>query len=186
MKSSIYKTCLGCLTGAALAVAAAQTAQAADAQTAPAPQALTQAPHVMAMDAWVPLAPPGVKAHAAYLMLMNHGGDLRAVTAVHSPQYASASLHLSQEKDGINVMQHLAQVELPAGSSVTFKPQGLHIMLVGPKKPIALGDTVDLALTLDDGTTVAVTAEVRKRGAAAPMNHDHMNHGPMGHDHKGS
>jgi hypothetical protein len=189
MTSNLYKTCLGCLTGAALTLAA-QTAQAceahaflktqtADAQTAE-PTTAAQGP-VMAMDAWVPVAPPGVKTHAAYLVLMNHGADLRAVTAVHSPQYASAAMHVSQVKDGVNVMQHLAQVDLPAGSSVVFKPHGLHIMLMGPRKPVAPGDTVDLALTLDDGTTVAVKAEVRKRGAAAPMNHDHMGHG-----HKGS
>tara|TARA_R110001592_G_scaffold236410_2_gene494719 strand:+ start:1014 stop:1586 length:573 start_codon:yes stop_codon:yes gene_type:complete len=190
MKSNIYKTCLGCLTGAALTLAA-QTAQAceahaflktqtADAQTAETKTTSPQGP-VMAMDAWVPVAPPGVTAHAAYLVLMNHGADLRAVTAVYSPQYASAAMHASQVKDGVNVMQHLAQVDLPAGSSVAFKPHGLHIMLMGAKKPLVPGDTVDLVLTLDDGTTVAVTAEVRKRGTAAPMNHDHM-----GHDHKGS
>lgn len=185
MTSNLYKTCLGCLTGTAM-ILAAQTVQACEAhaflttQTAEAKTASHQGP-VMAMDAWVPVAPPGVKAHAAYLVLMNHGADLRAVTSVHSPQYASAAIHASQVKDGVNVMQHLAQVDLPAGSSVAFKPHGLHIMLMGPKKPMAQGDTVDLALALDDGTTVAVTAEVRKRGAAAPMNHGHM-----GHDHKGS
>ena len=184
MTSNLYKTCLGCLTGAAM-ILSAQTVQACEAhaflatQTAEAKTA-TKSP-VMAMDAWVPVAPPGVKAHAAYLVLMNHGADLRAVTAVHSPQYASAAIHASQVKDGVNVMQHLAQVDLPAGSSVAFKPHGLHIMLMGPKKPMAQGDTVDLALTLDDGTTVAIKAEVRKRGAAAPMNHGHMSH-----DHKGS
>lgn len=185
MASTLYKACLGCLAGAALSVSLAPAAQACEAHAflkAQTAEAKTGAQgSVMAMDAWVPVAPPGVKTHAAYLVLMNHGADLRAVTAVHSPQYASAAMHVSQVKDGVNVMQHLAQVDLPAGSSVAFKPHGLHIMLMGPKKPVAPGDTVDLALTLDDGTTVAVKAEVRKRGAAATMNHDHM-----GHDHKGS
>ncbi|MEQ8807278.1 MAG: copper chaperone PCu(A)C [Rhodospirillales bacterium] len=185
MNSTVYKTCIGCLTGVALTLAA-QAAQACKAhaflktQTADAKPTSHQG-HVMAMDAWVPVAPPGVKAHAAYLVLMNHGGDLRAVTAVRSPQYASAAMHVSQVKDGVNVMQYLAQVDLPAGSSVTFKPHGLHIMLMEPKILLVPGGTVELVLTLDDGTTVAVAAEVRKRGAAAPMNHDHMGHG-----HKGS
>ena len=185
MTSNLYKTCLGCLTGTAM-ILSAQTVQACEAhaflttQTADAKTASHQG-SVMAMEAWVPVAPPGVKAHAAYLVLMNHGAELRAVTAVHSPQYASAAIHASQVKDGVNVMQHPAQVDLPAGSSVAFKPHGLHIMLMGPKKPMAQGDTVDLALTLDDGTAVTVKAEVRKRGSAAPMNHDHMGHG-----HKGS
>ncbi|MAY66541.1 MAG: hypothetical protein CMM77_05390 [Rhodospirillaceae bacterium] len=185
MTSSIRKTCLGCLTGAILAMSQPQGALACEAHAGHAPQTATtktatQGP-VMAMDAWVPVAPPGVKAHAAYLVLMNHGAGLRAVTAVHSPQYASAAMHASQVKDGVNVMQHLAQVDLPAGSSVAFKPHGLHIMLMGPKKPMASGDKVELSLTLDDGSTVAVTAHVRKRQPAGPMNHDHM-----GHDHKGS
>ncbi|MEP1029604.1 MAG: copper chaperone PCu(A)C, partial [Alphaproteobacteria bacterium] len=114
MTSNLYKTCLGCLTGAVM-ILAAQTVQACEAhaflttQTAEAKTASHQGP-VMAMEAWVPVAPPGVKAHAAYLVLMNHGADLRAVTAVHSPQYASAAIHASQVKDGVNVMQHLAQV----------------------------------------------------------------------------
>ena len=186
MTSALYKSCLGCLTGVALAATTAPAARACEAhaflktQTAEAKTMSHQGP-VMAMDAWVPVAPPGVKAHAAYLVLMNHGGDLRAVTAVHSPQYASAAMHISQVKDGVNIMQHLAQVDLPAGSSVAFKPHGLHIMLMGPKKSLTPGDTVDLTLTLDDGTAVTVKAEVRKRGSAAPMNHDHMGHG-----HKGS
>lgn len=193
MKTDIYKACLGCLTGMVLIAAAARPAAACEAhaflktQTA-ANQSAAPAAAVMVTGAWVPVAPPGVKAHAAYLTLMNHGAAARAVTAVHSPQYASAALHVSETKDGVAMMQHLAQVDLPAGSSVTFKPHGLHIMLMGPKAPQTSDGTVDLTLTLDDGSTVRVSAEVRKQNAGdiPPMNHDHMNHGAMGHGHKGS
>ncbi|MAO56081.1 MAG: hypothetical protein CMM61_10310 [Rhodospirillaceae bacterium] len=182
--SCLANSRLGCLAGAALAVLAAvplAPAQACEAHAAYKTEIAEAKSAVMAMDAWVPLAPPGLKAHAAYLVLMNHGTEARAVTAVSSPQYKHAMLHLSSMKNGVAMMQHLAQVDIPAGGKVAFEPHGLHIMLMGPKGPQAEGGTVDLAFTLDDGSTLEVAAKVMKRAdAPAPMDH-----GAMGHGHKG-
>jgi copper(I)-binding protein len=188
MKSVIYKSCLGCIAGAALVVTAGQSAVACEAHAylkPPVAEAQSRQPSGISADnAWVPLAPPGVKAHAAYLVLNNGGGTPRAVTGVDSPQYKSAALHVTQTKDGIAMMQHLAQVDLPPGASVAFKPHGLHVMLMGPKGAQSLGDKVDLIFTLDDGATLAVTADVRKRTSGKTKAPDHMDHGAMGH--KGS
>ena len=83
-------------------------------------------------------------------------------------------------------IKHRILCLLPPGPPVGFVPGGMHIMLMKPKAAYKEGDTIDLSLTLDDGTTVAVKATVRARNDAPGMNHDHMNHGAMGHDHKGS
>ena len=193
MNVSVVKSCLSCLIGAAALTAAgsqsalACEAHAANGQSLQTAQAQGHAmSSVMAMDAWVPVAPPGVKAHAAYMVLMNHGKETRTITAVQSPQYGSATMHASITKDGVTHMQHRAAVDLPPGPPVGFVPGGMHIMLMKPKAAYKEGDTIDLSLTLDDGTTVAVKATVRARNDAPGMNHDHMNHGAMGHDHKGS
>jgi copper(I)-binding protein len=183
-KSSLANSCLGCLAGATLAVLATMPlapAHACEAHAAYKTELAEAKSAVMAMDAWVPIAPPGLKAHAAYLVLMNHGAEARAVTAVSSPQYKHAMLHLSTMKDGVAMMQHLAQVDIPAGGKVAFEPHGLHIMLMGPKGPQVEGGTVDLTFTLDDGSMLKVDAKVLKRAdAPAPMDH-----GAMGHGHKG-
>ena len=183
-KSCLANSCLVSLAGAALAVLVTvplAPAHACEAHAAHKTELAEAKSAVMAMDAWVPVAPPGLKAHAAYLVLMNQGAEARAVTAVSSPQYKHAMLHLSTTKNGVAMMQHLAQVDIAAGGKVSFEPHGLHVMLMGPKGPQAEGDTVDLTFTLDDGSVLKVAAKVMKRAdAPAPMDH-----GAMGHGHKG-
>ena len=187
MKRAVYRHALGLVAGAALVVASSSATLACEAhktaaQMTEAPQSMAQG-QVTAEDVWVPLAPPGVKAHAAYLVLKNGGTDQRSVMNVSSPQYGAAALHVSEtNKDGVTMMQHLAQLDVAGGSSVAFKPHGLHIMLMNPKRVQKSGDTVDLTFTFDDGTALTVTGEVRLRRStgAQPMNHDHLHH------HKGS
>lgn len=173
MNVSVVKSCFSCLIGAAaLSAVGSPSALACDVHAAKSHSVQTaqaQSPvmtPVTAMDAWVPVAPPGVKAHAAYMVLMNQGKETRTITAVHSPQYGSATMHASITKDGVTHMQHLAAVDLPPGPPVGFVPGGMHIMLMKPKGQYEAGDTIDLSLTLDDGSTVDVRATVRARSDA--------------------
>ena len=61
---------------------------------------------------------------------------------------------------------------IPARSSVTFEPGGLHVMLTGITDDIQVGDDVPLTLTFEHAGTVTATAEVvepRHRARKAPM-----------------
>ena len=44
-----------------------------------------------------------------------------------------------------------------------MKPGGFHVMLIGLKKDLRVGDTVDLQLTFEQAGEVAVKASVRER-----------------------
>ena len=131
---------------------------------------------ISAMDPWVPVAPPGVRTHAAYVTLHNAGTASLAIVSVSSPQYGAAEMHVSKVSDGIAMMHRLAQVNVPGGGMLEFKPGGLHIMLMKPKKTMAVGDVVELTLTFDDGSMLALKAPVKKRNAAEMSSGHHHGH----------
>jgi len=58
-------------------------------------------------------------------------------------------------------MQEVDEVALSAGTAVALEPGGFHIMLMGLKQPLVLGDTVEVVLTFKSGEEVTVDAEVR-------------------------
>jgi len=57
-------------------------------------------------------------------------------------------------------MKEVSKVDLKAGMAVEFKPGGYHIMLMELAKPLKVGDTVTLTLTLAKAGTVTVQAPV--------------------------
>lgn len=131
------------------------------------------APDVDGLDPWVRSAPPNVKAHAAYVTLMNHSTEAREVMGVTSPLYSRSEIHVSKVVDGIATMQRVSQVKVPPQGTIQLKPGGLHLMLMGPLQPITKTTKVPISLLLDDGTIVNLTAQVRAGGGGAP---DHSGH----------
>ena len=126
-------------------------------------------------DAWIRSAPPGMTVHAGYLTLNNPAASEISLTGASSASYEKVELHLSKVVDGIATMEKIAQVDIPAGKSVSFKPGGLHLMLIKPKGEMALGQKVPLELSFSDGSSLTVELEVKK-GGMPDMKH-HMHHG---------
>ena len=109
---------------------------------------------VSAENAWVPWAPPTVEVHAAYMTIVNRSNEDQSLVSAESPDYQRVELHSSNNR-------------------VTFEPGGLHLMLIGPKRPRAVGDRVRIVLRLQNGEPVEVSAIVRRRNAESPVGHDH-------------
>lgn len=111
-------------------------------------------------DAFVPLAPKGVMAHAAYMNVTNAGKVTRSMVGVTAPDYAMAHIHLSSEKDGVATMMSMEQLDIKPGQTVVLEPGGLHVMLMKPVAPLELGGTVTLEVQFANGETMAVSADV--------------------------
>lgn len=111
-------------------------------------------------DAMVPLAPPGVMAHAAYFTLTNSGEAPRQLIGVSADGYMMAHIHKTEVKDDIATMSSVDLLEVAPGQSIAFEQGGLHIMLMRPKAPLAEGETVDLTLEFANGETMPVAATV--------------------------
>lgn len=144
---------------------------------APALLAQEGTPPMRAADAWIMRAPPVMKMQAGYLTLHNEGTAARALVVVTSPSYGHIEMHLSREIDGVATMQHVSQVEVPAGGTVAFRPGGLHLMLKAPTASVASAERVLLQLVFDDGSileTWAVLRSTAPRGLEGGPGHDGM------------
>lgn len=117
---------------------------------------------VSAHDAWVREAPAGRKVTAVFVIVENKGTVPRRIVSGVTDVADTLELHEMKQVGASMQMSPVQAIDLPAGGKAELKPGGLHLMLFGLKRPLAPGDTVKLTLTLDDGTNVPVTADVRK------------------------
>ena len=58
--------------------------------------------------------------------------------------------------------QVVKEVTVPAYGSLSMDPKGLHMVLSGLKRPLKDGDTIPLTSTLHEGSTLEVSAAVKK------------------------
>jgi copper(I)-binding protein len=128
---------------------------------------------LQAENAWVPWAPPGLKVHVAYMTIVNRGATDQIIVSAESPDYERIELHRSVIKDGVSTMEAIGEVKVPANGRVEFAPTGLHLMLIGPRRPQALDGHVQIVLRLNSGEEVDVSAVIRRRDDAGHGAHSH-------------
>ncbi|MFN8530075.1 MAG: copper chaperone PCu(A)C [Anaerolineae bacterium] len=131
-------------------------------------QSMTMIPEgcaqVFVVDPWARPAGAGTVVSAGYTLLLNLTDA--EVTLVQATGDVAASIELHEmSMDAAGVM-HMQPVEggmhVPAGGATPLQPGGYHIMLIDLTRELAVGDTVDLTLTFDNGTTIPVSFPVRE------------------------
>lgn len=108
---------------------------------------------------------------AVYMKVHNATEAPDTITAVSSPIANMATLHLSQEVDGIMQMNMQDSITVPVGETVSFEPGGLHIMLMGLSKPLAEGDVFPVTLSFEKAGDVTVYVDVT--GLSGPTGKQH-------------
>ncbi|HWA46216.1 MAG TPA: copper chaperone PCu(A)C [Hypericibacter adhaerens] len=114
--------------------------------------------------ATVTAAPNGV----AFVSLTNTGSEPDQLTDVASPAADMAQVHDMKVENDVMQMWLVGHVDLPAGGTVALAPNGLHIMLLGLKKPLAVGETFPLTLTFKKAGSITVDVTVEPMGATEP------------------
>ncbi len=120
---------------------------------------------VQVANAWIPQPPPGTDVAAAYLTLRNIGHTEAVLVGVSSPVAASAMVHESMVMQGQSMMMPIERLAIRPGETVTLKPNGLHVMLDGLRKPLQVGQHVDLVLRFASGDEIHISAQVRPLGS---------------------
>ncbi len=115
-------------------------------------------PKIKIESAWARAAVTGTS--AAYLTLTNCGAEPETLREVESDA-GMASLHLSEMREGVAVMNEVQGIDLPVGKKVELKPNSYHIMLMGLKREIKAGDPVQLTLIFDHAGRIDVTAAAK-------------------------
>ena len=128
--------------------------------------ALAQTGKLEVSDAWARATPAKAENGVAYLTIMTPTPD--RLVSVSSPVAKKAELHTMEMAGMVMKMRPLAGLDIPAGQSVTLKPGGEHIMLMGLNGPLREGQSFPLTLTFEKAGAREVTVPVGKAGAAGP------------------
>jgi len=119
-----------------------------------------------------PTAPGGTG--VVYMTVTSAADD--ELTGLSTPAADSAAMHrTTKDAAGVMKMDSVATLPLKANTAAAFGPGGLHVMLMGLKKPLAVGDSFPLTLTFAHAAPVTVTVSVQPfKPEPHPMDHGSM------------
>jgi copper(I)-binding protein len=114
---------------------------------------------------WSRPTPPSAMTAVGYLTVVNTGSAPDRLVAGSTPAAGALEIHQSSDTGGVMRMRAVAGgVSIPAGGTVTFGPDGYHLMLVGPKRPFKAGDHVPVSLVFEHAGTVKLDLDVEAPG----------------------
>lgn len=105
--------------------------------------------------------PPVIENSAVFMTLKNTGTSDHAVVSASSEAAQVVELHTHVNDGGVMRMRKIDQISVKAGESTVLEPGGLHVMLLGLKRPLSVGATVQVALAFSDGSTKTVVAPIK-------------------------
>lgn len=109
-----------------------------------------------------PYARAAIPNGAVFMQLVNQGSVDDSLIGVKTDVANAAELHESKmDANGVMSMSPVASIPVPAGGSVTLEPGGLHVMLIGLKRDMAVGDKFNLTLDFEKSGSRTVEVEVR-------------------------
>jgi hypothetical protein len=113
---------------------------------------------------WAPISRGGTKTGAVYLTIVNDGKNADRLLSASSPLAGSVEIHTHIHDADVMRMRRLDGVDAPPGSTIEFKPGGLHIMLLGLKQPLKDGDMFPMTLVFERAGSVPVAVMVADTG----------------------
>lgn len=116
--------------------------------------------------AWARATPGKSQTGAAYLTIESATPD--RLTGMSTPVAGKAELHEMTLQGSVMKMRSMAALDLPAGHAVVLKPGAIHIMLVGLKQPLRVGESFPLTLEFEAAGRREVNVKVEKAGAMGP------------------
>jgi len=126
--------------------------------------------------AWARGTVPAQQVSGAFMDLTSKTGAV--LVGVTTPVAADAEVHEMRLEGGVMKMRAAPRLDLPAGQTVSLKPGGYHIMLMGLKQRLKAGETVPLTLKIERKDkkidSVEVKAEIRALDASVGEAHGHM------------
>jgi copper(I)-binding protein len=126
---------------------------------------------IQVTDAWTRATPGTSSSAAVYFTMTNSGKEADTLTGAETPAAASAELHETMTMGGMTHMTPTKEVDVPAGATVSFAPNGRHLMLMGLKKPLHKGDAITVTLYFEKAGAIDVKVPVLDVAALGPHPH---------------
>jgi len=115
---------------------------------------------------WARATPAGAKTGAVYMTLDNKSGTADRLTGASSDVADKLQIHEMKVENGVMKMREVpGGLPIPGSGSVVLKPGSYHVMLMGLKKPLTVGEKFPLTLTFEKAGNISVTVPVQAMGA---------------------
>lgn len=128
----------------------------------PAPQTKAGTLPLKVTGTAVMAVPPSIKDTSAVMTLTNTSKVAIKLTGVSGPLFKHGMLMKTVKSGQMLGMKTTPLLVVPAGGKLVLRHDGDHLMLMGLKRPLKVGEPVTLTLRASDGRTLTVKAAVRK------------------------
>jgi len=112
-------------------------------------------------DAWVRATPDSGSTTAAYVRFVNGTADTIWVSRFSSDDAHIVELHKSSDVAGEMHMAMFDSLAVAPNHSVTMRPGGYHLMLIGTTHALIPGAMVRIVMHLSNGAVVSTSARVK-------------------------
>jgi periplasmic copper chaperone A len=97
---------------------------------------------------------------AAYFTITNSGSTVDRLTGLATPAAAAASIHKTVADGDVMKMEMVETLDVPPQATITLKPGGMHVMLIGLKAPLKTGESFTLDLTFEKAGKLEIAVPV--------------------------
>ena len=104
---------------------------------------------------------PNVPNSAAFFVIKNNSDKDIAITSANSDIAEKNELHTHIKENKMMKMMKIEKLVVPAKSSLELKSGSDHIMLMGLKKELKVGDEINLELSFSDGDKKKIKVPVK-------------------------
>lgn len=116
---------------------------------------------------WSRATPGAAKNGAVFLEIKAAADAADKLLSVSGAVADNIEIHNHINDNGIMQMRRVDAVDIAEGGSTKLVPGGYHIMLLGLKQPLKVGETFKLKLTFEKAGAVDVDVAVRANSAGA-------------------
>ena len=118
---------------------------------------------------WTRATLPNAPVGGAYLSIENNGTKAVTLTGATTPVAKTAEVHSMAMTDGVMTMKKVeGGLTIEPGATVTLKPGGYHVMLMGLTQSIEEGASIPMTLEFSTGETIDVDLKAEAVGATMP------------------
>ena len=126
-------------------------------------------PVITVDDAYAFATSPDQKSGAIFLTVHNAGSGPDRLIGVATDIADSTEIHTTMQEEDNMVMIKNDSIDVPANGDVSFDPLSHHIMLIGLRAPLKVGDNMPLRLKFQVSGDMQVSAQVRAAGDVPSM-----------------
>ncbi len=142
-----------------------------------------QADSIHVMNSYAFETAPGQKNGAVFMEITNRSPVADRLIGASTDVSEIVELHTHIHENGNIAMRQVEAMEVAGGGLLVLEPAGNHVMLMGLKAPLEVGQSVPLTLHFEQAGDIKADAIIQSLSEPAPETEAEADANMHGHDH---